>query len=818
MLNRRRKSRRLIAETLEDRRLLTTNFPLAIGAGEGLDITADGNGNVYYGFSSTSGSETFDFDPGPNVVSFGDAFVAKYTADGDFLWARGVQGTTSTVKGKKGGGGSTTTSVSGKAAGVAADSSGNLYVMAEISGAGTVAGVDAGNVPYTTSVAVGSNSEPRLLIAKFDSNGNLLWRHEYANAAAKRQYWGGIAVHEVNGVTDGIFIGNSFTGTVDFDPSAAVAQLTSVGSADVYILKLDASGAYKWAVRGGAGGEDFVSAISVAPNGTVYATGGFNGQNPFGPSYPISSQGGQDGWVAKIDGANGQVGWARSFGGQGLDAGREVEAKNDYVAIAGNFDVGGSAIFGSHAFQSNGQLDAFASKLDANGNFLWTRSFGGTGNEHGWGLAVDSADNVYVGGNYYDSVDFDQGPGTYMLTSPGTNSDAFVVGLKGDGQFHWATQLTGPGSNYLRDITWNPFDNSILVGGGTYTSQSPDTQAANLAGPIGPLLSTPGAFVFELSAASGLLPGFEPNEPPVAVAGSPASGNEDEAVSLNASGSSDPENEALVYIWDFGDGRSTQSNSLTINHVYDHGGTFLITLTVQDGHGNQSVDSTSATIVEVNDVPVANVGNPYSGYENQPVHFNASASMDFDNNDGTSANDQVLKYHWNFGDGNTATTSIPTVDHVYALVGAYRVSLVVDDGLVNSLASETGVEIAIQPIDTSNSLYVYDIRFESRKGGKEWRAVFEIRRDSDGNSTLGDDVVAGATITVNFAGLDYTGMTDANGVFRTSWRSNLSKGTGYYANVVALSHSQYNWSLFDNVDDREDDSDGDGSPDDYLML
>ncbi len=816
MSTRSQSRRRLFAEALEERRVLT-GFPLSIGSGEGYDITTDASGSIYFAFSNTGFTdEEVDFDPGPGAANFDGAFVAKYSSDGDFLWARGVQGTTTTGKGKKGGGGTTTNAVSGRAAGVAADSAGNLYVMSYIVGNGTIAGVNAGNVPYTTSVAVGS-SQPRLLIAKFDTLGNLQWNHEYSDASAKGAYWGGIAIHEINGVTDGVFIGNSFTGTVDFDPSIGSAELTSAGSADIYVLKLDAAGDYQWAIRGGSTADDFASAISVAPNGTVYATGGFNGQNPFGSSFPVASYGGQDGWVAEIDGANGTVSWVRGFGGVGLDAGREVEARNNYVTVAGNFEAGSDAMFGSEALQSNGQLDAFASKLDSNGNFLWTRSYGGAGNEHGWGLAVDASDNVFVGGPFYLSVDFDGGPGAQVLTSPGDNADAFVVSVDDQGQFNWATQLTGAGVNSMRDLTWSSYNNSILVGGGLYGNTGDNTtQAANLSGPIGPVLSGFGASIFELNAVSGLPPGFEPNDPPLADARVAQSGNEDQSVTFDASGSSDPENDPLTYLWDFGDGQTAQTTSPTVNHTYAFGGAFTVTLTVLDGHGNQSVDTTSATIVEVNDVPVANIGNGYAGYESQPVHFDASASVDFDNVDDTSVNDQVLTYYWDFGDGNSATTNFAAVDHVYAEAGSYQASLVINDGLVSSLASLTTVAITVAPVDNSNKLYVYDIRFDSRKGGKEWQAVFEIRRDSDANSNSGDAVVAGVTIEVRFAGVTFTGATDSNGVFRTTWRS-LAKGT-YEAEVVSLEHSVFNWSLYDNVNDLEDDSDGDGLPDAFLAF
>ncbi|MCA9193939.1 MAG: hypothetical protein KDB03_19340 [Planctomycetales bacterium] len=443
MAKRKRALRQLYAEALESRRVLA-GFPFAVSPSEELDITTDGAGNVYYSFSSNNGGTTsVDLDPGPNEARFDGAFVAKYTADGDFLWARGIQDTGSTGgtsgKGKKGGGGTTTPPVAARAGAVAADSQGNLYLSAYLSGTGVIAGVNAGNTPYSSSVTINGVSNA-LLIAKFDASGILQWHHVIEGASARVVYWGGIAIHESGGITDGVFIGHSFAGTVDFDPSPTVANLTSAGSNDGYILKLGGQGAYQWAIRMGSIDDDFTSAISVSPSGTVFATGGFNGENPFGSNYPLTSRGGQDGWVAEINGNTGQVAWASGFGGPDLDAGRDIVAQDDYVAIAGNFG-GSNAIFGSEEFNSAGALDAFASKLDRNGIFLWTNTYGDAGNNHGWGLAVDGADNVYIGGMLSYTMDFDRSSEIYDLTSSNAASNAFVTRVDSAGNFTWATQL-----------------------------------------------------------------------------------------------------------------------------------------------------------------------------------------------------------------------------------------------------------------------------------------------------------------------------------------------------------------------------------------
>jgi hypothetical protein len=111
-----------------------------------------------------------------------------------------------------------------------------------------------------------------------------------------------------------------------------------------------------------------------------------------------------------------------------------------------------------------------------------------------------------------------------------------------------------------------------------------------------------------------------------------------------------------------------------------------------------------------------------------------------------------------------------------------------------------------------NAVYVYDIRFESERRDRDWRAVFEIRTDSNNSGTgdPGDQPLAGVTITVEFAGRTFTGVTDADGVFRTDLIRNVGSGDRF-AEVVDLALTDYFWDPL--TLDLEGDSDGDGLPD-----
>ena len=181
-----------------------------------------------------------------------------------------------------------------------------------------------------------------------------------------------------------------------------------------------------------------------------------------------------------------------------------------------------------------------------------------------------------------------------------------------------------------------------------------------------------------------------PNNPPVADAGGSYSGTEDIAITFDGSASSDPDSgDTLTYVWDFGDG--TTGNGVSSSHAYLWGGTFTVTLTVSDGRGGTDTSTTSANVTEVNDQPVADADGPYAAVVDELITFDGSGSSDFDNQDGTSANNQALTYSWDFGDDSTGTGISPL--HSYSAASTYTVTLVVSDGVVVSEPSTTTVEV-----------------------------------------------------------------------------------------------------------------------------
>jgi PKD repeat protein len=154
-------------------------------------------------------------------------------------------------------------------------------------------------------------------------------------------------------------------------------------------------------------------------------------------------------------------------------------------------------------------------------------------------------------------------------------------------------------------------------------------------------------------------------------------------IAFNASQSND--NTGIVsYHWNFGDGAPpvTRSEPL-INHTFLHPGTFLAILNVTDGVGLWNTVNHS---VQVGDpiLPIANFSTNQQAVVGEIIVFNASNSSD---------NGIIVRYAWDFGDGNITVSLSPQISHYYLNEGTYLVNLTVTDEGNNTASSFFSIEI-----------------------------------------------------------------------------------------------------------------------------
>ncbi len=274
------------------------------------------------------------------------------------------------------------------------------------------------------------------------------------------QYWiqhaGGVTIDEgIDIATDAN--GNSystgyFTGTATFGNTT----LHAAGSKDIYIVKLSGNGTYRWAVRAGGGGTDMPTSIKADAQGNSYITGYFYGTAHFG-THTITSVGVQDVFIAKYDSA-GTCLWAKRGGGTSSDIGNGITVDlSGNVIITGQFKD--TATFGSFTLISmNGSIDVFTAKLDVNGTFLWAKKGSGPYVDRGLDVASDASGNVYVTGQFSDTIAFDAVHNNQMYNA------IFLIKYNANGVEQWFRRAGGGGLDIPRGIVVDNIGNPIVAG------------------------------------------------------------------------------------------------------------------------------------------------------------------------------------------------------------------------------------------------------------------------------------------------------------------------------------------------------------------
>ncbi len=157
-----------------------------------------------------------------------------------------------------------------------------------------------------------------------------------------------------------------------------------------------------------------------------------------------NNHGGTDAWVVKTD-ANGILEWERCYGGASLDNGSEIISTSEggYLLLASTQSLDGDVSV------ALGSKDIWLVKLDPSGEIEWEKSYGGSGNDEGFGLLADEEGNYYVIGRS-NSTDG-------MITENFGLNDTWLLKVDGDGLLLWERSLGGAGEDtgYSLDLFSN---------------------------------------------------------------------------------------------------------------------------------------------------------------------------------------------------------------------------------------------------------------------------------------------------------------------------------------------------------------------------
>ncbi|MDX1462352.1 MAG: T9SS type A sorting domain-containing protein, partial [Marinirhabdus sp.] len=358
-----------------------------------IDMAVDANDNLYITgyFQGANPNNPFDADPGPGVFpllqpAFGlsrDLFVIKLDNNQEFVWAKQISNPFGFG------------AINEDAQTIELDNAGNIY----IGGSFLLADFDPDPAVNNTVFSADSSS-PDGFILKLDNDGNFVWVQTYEGPG------GIVEVEDIHfDANEDILVVGRFRNQVDLDPSAAVDNYTTNGSDDIFITKVDSDGNYIW----------------------------------------------------------GQV-----FGGSNLEIANMITEINSEIYIGGTFsgtvDLDPSA--GDNTVTSNGDVDAFVSKFDADGNYVMSFTLGGATNvdiENVYHISEGPNGDVFLAGCFLDTADVDPSANEILITSNGGN-DNFFIQLDTDMNYknHWS--IGGPDSENNPHLLFNDLGEVLSIG------------------------------------------------------------------------------------------------------------------------------------------------------------------------------------------------------------------------------------------------------------------------------------------------------------------------------------------------------------------
>lgn len=253
-----------------------------------------------------------------------------------------------------------------------------------------------------------------------------------------------------------IYLTGGYRTILDADPGPEEFILNSNGIMDIFIIKLDSTGNLVWAKSMGGGNSDAGQGIAIDSDGNVISAGKFGGSSPvdFNPAEDeeayLSVQETGRTYIQKLD-SNGEFIWVKGFGGSDISGFKLDDSDNIHIIgqFQGNF---GTSDFdpgeGEYMMSSVSQRDIFVLKLDADANFIWAKSLGGTYQENANSFDIDSEGNIYLTGTFRMDIDLDPGPDQQVEVSIG-DWDIFIVKLNDSGSLEWGHAIGAEG--YKRD-------------------------------------------------------------------------------------------------------------------------------------------------------------------------------------------------------------------------------------------------------------------------------------------------------------------------------------------------------------------------------
>jgi hypothetical protein len=319
--------------------------------------------------------------------------------------------------------------------GVATDTAGNVIIT----------GYYFGSLDWGGGAMVSAGSAD-VFVAKFDPNGTEIWHKSFGDTSGDFGY--DVAVDSGNN----IIVTGFFNGGINF----GTTQLTSGGTEDAFLVKLNSAGDEVWAKRFGDGSAQMARAVAVGPSDVIAVGGYFFGAMDLGGG-TLTGAGGWDAFAGMFD-ASGTHIWSDNWGDNTNQQLFEVAVDSTGSTIVSGQFVG-SIDFGGGTHTSSGSTDIFIAKFSVTGVYQWSDRFGNGQPQIGRSVAVDASNNVILAGHMDGTANFGTG-----VESSSNGSDIFIVKFDANGQALWSDTYPGTNDQELRDVTVDSAGNILTTG------------------------------------------------------------------------------------------------------------------------------------------------------------------------------------------------------------------------------------------------------------------------------------------------------------------------------------------------------------------
>ncbi|SHG69809.1 T9SS type A sorting domain-containing protein [Chryseobacterium vrystaatense] len=292
----------------------------------------------------------------------------------------------------------------------------------------------AGESSSTDGDVTGNHGNTDYWIVKLDASGIIQWQKSLGGSNQDK-------ANSIQQTSDGGYIiaGDSYS--TDGDVTG------NHGNSDYWIVKLDPSGTIQW--QKSLGGTSYEGANSIqqtSDGGYIVAGTGGSTNGDISINY-----GGGDFWIVKLD-ASGTIQWNQSLMGNLADTATSIQQTSD----GGYIVAGMSNSTNSETPLMFGTSNYCVAKLDSNGNTLWQRYFGGSGEDHPYSTQQTSDGGYIVAGG--------TGSADGNITGNHGSFDYWILKLDTSGIIQWQKSLGGSSFDYAYSIQQTDDGGYILAG------------------------------------------------------------------------------------------------------------------------------------------------------------------------------------------------------------------------------------------------------------------------------------------------------------------------------------------------------------------